>query len=186
MRRSPYHGGTDLRETERAEPEPVISEQIVAAIKSLERRGRLTPDQVVEAARNPRSPLHGRFEWDDSAAAAKWRIEQARELIRTIKVVITIEDREIRVPRYTRDQAAEGDEQGYSSLERTLAEPANAANLISYEFGRSITCLNRAADIAEAMNLPACKGPIARAASELANVGERVERLAKRRGKVSK
>jgi len=47
--------------------------------------GKFTPKQVLEAARNKRSPLHGLFDWDDSTAAEKWRVHQARILIASIK-----------------------------------------------------------------------------------------------------
>ena len=47
-----------------------------------EHGGVLYPKDVVNAARNPNSPLHGAFEWDDGIAAEKFRLVQARELIR--------------------------------------------------------------------------------------------------------
>ncbi len=49
--------------------------------------GRLTPSAVVEAARNPRSAMHKCFEWDDAKAAAAFRLDQARDLIRVIRTV---------------------------------------------------------------------------------------------------
>lgn len=48
--------------------------------------GYLTPEAVVEAARSEDSPLHGRFEWNDSVAAERYRKDQARDLIRSVKV----------------------------------------------------------------------------------------------------
>lgn len=51
-----------------------------------DRRGRLTPDDVLAVARNEDHPLHDRFEWDDTAAAEQWRRAQAQELIRSVKV----------------------------------------------------------------------------------------------------
>lgn len=48
--------------------------------------GTLTPRGVVEAARPEDAPLHGRFNWDDQEAAELYRIDQARELIRSVKV----------------------------------------------------------------------------------------------------
>jgi len=51
-----------------------------------EERGRLTARDVLEEARDPGHPLHARFEWDDSIAAERYRLEQARQLIREIKV----------------------------------------------------------------------------------------------------
>lgn len=44
--------------------------------------GSLTPALVVDVARDPKHPLHSRFEWDDSIAAEKWRHEQAGQLLR--------------------------------------------------------------------------------------------------------
>lgn len=49
--------------------------------------GQLTPVLVVETARDPEHPLHSRFDWDDSVAAEKWRLEQASQLLRVTKRV---------------------------------------------------------------------------------------------------
>lgn len=51
-----------------------------------QRRGILTPLVVLDEARNPEHPLHGRFEWDDTVAAEKYRLEQAHQLIRVARV----------------------------------------------------------------------------------------------------
>lgn len=51
-----------------------------------ERNGRLTPQVVVDAARPSDSPLHGKFEWDDSIAGESFRRSQAAELIRSVRV----------------------------------------------------------------------------------------------------
>lgn len=48
--------------------------------------GRLTPKLVLNEARAPESPLHSRFEWDDSEAAEKYRLAQAHELIQSVKI----------------------------------------------------------------------------------------------------
>lgn len=52
-----------------------------------EARGKLTPDIVLDEARDASHPLHNRFEWDDSVAAEAFRREQARQLIKTVKLV---------------------------------------------------------------------------------------------------
>jgi len=52
----------------------------------LARLDRLTPGNVVREARRKTSPLHGWFEWDNTAAARMYRLEQARELIRSVSV----------------------------------------------------------------------------------------------------
>jgi len=48
--------------------------------------GLLIPRIVIEEARPVDSPLHNAFEWDDTKAAARYRILQAQELIRSIKI----------------------------------------------------------------------------------------------------
>lgn len=53
-----------------------------------QRNGRLTPADVLEAAKAKSSPLHKAFEWDDTEAARKFRLEQASYLIRSIEVVV--------------------------------------------------------------------------------------------------
>lgn len=50
-------------------------------------RGGLDPGYVVQwAKRNPRSALHGRFQWDNTKAAHAYRLWQARALITEVEV----------------------------------------------------------------------------------------------------
>lgn len=63
-----------------------------AAIRALEKNGRVDPVDLIEAARNPDHPCHDDFTWDvDQAAAERWR-DQARALIRTCKFEVLVED----------------------------------------------------------------------------------------------
>lgn len=65
--------------------------------------GVLTPSAVVDAARNPNSSMHAQFEWDDSEAAEAYRLQQARALIRRVKVeVVRTDETVVRVPSFTR------------------------------------------------------------------------------------
>lgn len=50
-------------------------------------KGALKPVDVLEAASSPESPLHHAFEWDDSAAAQQHRLNQARRLIVSIRIL---------------------------------------------------------------------------------------------------
>lgn len=56
------------------------------------RDGKLTAEQVVSEATDPSSPLHGAFEWDDSMAAHRFRLDQARDLIRRVEARLTVEE----------------------------------------------------------------------------------------------
>lgn len=50
--------------------------------------GRLQPHAIVERAKARSSILHKCFTWEDGKAAALWRLEEARSLIRSYSVVI--------------------------------------------------------------------------------------------------
>ena len=71
-----------------------LSKAAVAAIKDVQKRsGRITPRSVLDAARPKDSPLHHYFEWNDGRAAAAYRMEQARYIIRHVRIIITTETR---------------------------------------------------------------------------------------------
>jgi hypothetical protein len=48
--------------------------------------GALADQNVVDAARPPEHPLHSRFEWDDAVCGEAYRREQARALIRSVRL----------------------------------------------------------------------------------------------------
>ena len=50
-------------------------------------KGALTPAAVLEEATSEDSPLHSAFEWDDSEAAKQHRLNQARRLITSIRIL---------------------------------------------------------------------------------------------------
>ena len=41
----------------------------------------VTPEQIVDAARDENTELHKCFDWDDTIAAEKWRLHQARQVV---------------------------------------------------------------------------------------------------------
>lgn len=59
-------------------------------IEQLRVKGRLTPSAIVEDARSPKSPLHRCFQWDDSKAAEKWRLQQARLIVSHLVIKVKI------------------------------------------------------------------------------------------------
>jgi hypothetical protein len=60
----------------------------------------LTPQQVLEEAANPSSPIHDDYTWDDAAAARIHRENQARGMIRSIRFEIIIKEKIERVRTY--------------------------------------------------------------------------------------
>lgn len=68
----------------------VAGEHIEALLEQHE--GAITPVQVVEDAKQPSSPIHGEFEWDDAVAGEKWRLQTARQLVNNLVIVAVERD----------------------------------------------------------------------------------------------
>jgi hypothetical protein len=65
-----------------------VEAQVVGA--ELERieseHGVIDPHVVLNESRPEDAPLHGAFEWDDGLAAEKYRLDQARRVIRSVEI----------------------------------------------------------------------------------------------------
>lgn len=65
--------------------------------KELEKLGdNLTPDNVLEVAKDENNVMHNMFEWDDTVAGQKYRLWQARNIISNIRVNVISDDSEKR------------------------------------------------------------------------------------------
>lgn len=62
--------------------------------------GILSATDVVEAARNHSHPLHECFCWDDRKAALEYRKNEARALIRSVRVICPDDDVPIKMIQY--------------------------------------------------------------------------------------
>lgn len=56
-----------------------------------------TPEEILEKAKDPDSELHKCFEWDDSVAAEKYRLQQARTIMCNLVWVTEDSKDEVRV-----------------------------------------------------------------------------------------
>lgn len=62
-------------------------------------RGKLTPQLVLDDASRKSSPIHHLFTWDDSEAAQQYRLLQAAEIIRRVKVKVHVSASQTRMVR---------------------------------------------------------------------------------------
>ena len=75
---------------------PVKAQVVGERLTSIyEKEKLITPELVLEDAKKKNSPLHSCFEWDDTEAANKYRLSQARDLIRSVIVVKQLDNKEI-------------------------------------------------------------------------------------------
>jgi hypothetical protein len=125
---------------------------IIAAIRALEDEcGRLTPELVLEAARDPKSPLHDWFEWDVEEAARKHNLARARILLRSVRVRLTVTRIPFDVPVYVRNPDVVANQQGYRRLARIKGERETALEAALAELERGRAILGRARKIMTAL-----------------------------------
>lgn len=96
---------------------------IRAELERLKSDGVIRPADVVEAARDERSPLHQLFSWDDTEAAHQYRLLQARNVLRVYVVVEEASGSNVRAfVSLTSDRNKEGG--GYRALADVLSDDA--------------------------------------------------------------
>lgn len=85
----------------------------------------LEPQQLLDEARSVQSPIHAAFDWNDETAAEKYRLVQARNLLRSVNVTIITPDREERVvPVFVSSQKkTDLTKRSYSSTEYAMSDP---------------------------------------------------------------
>lgn len=115
--------------------------------------GVLTPDAVVEAAKDPLHPLHGRFEWDDAKAAHQHRLWQARVLIHGATIKVVRDEREVRVPVYLSDPRVPHNEQGYRPTTEIRRVEDEARVAMRRELTSAASAIERARNVADALDM---------------------------------
>ena len=117
-------------------------------LERIERKhGRITPGNVLEESRPTGAVLHSLFEWNDSAAAEKFRLEQAREVIGNIAVVRTEPVRAfVNIVPANR-------ERGYSSIVKVLSNREYAHQLLETALAEFQALRNKYAILVELAEL---------------------------------
>ncbi|MBT6198940.1 MAG: hypothetical protein HOI21_00195 [Bacteroidetes Order II. Incertae sedis bacterium] len=67
-------------------PRKTTVDHINDVITDLQSAG-VTPEELVEVARDPEHPLHHRFTWDTEAAAYQYNIIEARKILREVLLI---------------------------------------------------------------------------------------------------
>ena len=124
------------------------------ALLDLERANRrLIPEDVVKAAESPTHVLHDAFEWDNSIAGHNWRLEQARVLIREVKVTTVIEDRIVVSPMYVSDVDPNRAQNGYVALSVASKLRDDSRRVLLDEFARIESSVKRAQAVAAVLGV---------------------------------
>ena len=114
--------------------------------------GRLTPEAVVRDAEDPLSPLHAKiFAESEQEAAYQRRLELARQLIRSVRVNVTIDHRSVSVVGYVHDPATHAS--GYVPTASLVNERERALEVVLREFHRVEAIITRSREIATVLGL---------------------------------
>lgn len=136
--------------------------------------GKLTPNLVVEAAQDEDSLLHSYFEWDDEKAGGAYRLWQARQLIRTVRVTIAKGTQPVHlfvhVP--SEDGKGEGEYQTRSVVAKSVDMRRRAINAAKQDV------LAAQRNLEEVESLSKAKKPTRQIINQLATVGRQIEQLA--------
>ena len=89
-------------------------------------KGRLVPEDIIQAARPRDHELHNEFEWDNRRAGHQHRLNQARNLIRLVRVELVTDDEvgQVRQWHAARWAGAEDAPPGYVSNEEVIQNPS--------------------------------------------------------------
>lgn len=113
--------------------------------------GALVPEAIVEFARSANTALHAAFDWADSSAAAKWRLHQARQVIRAAVTMLPRPDGGL-VP--VRAYVFDARSASYASTSAVLADTESADVLLRQmrmDIERTVARYRRYASLAPAI-----------------------------------
>ena len=91
----------------------------------------ISPEQIVEKARDESTELHKCFEWNNDVAAEKYRIYQARQIMCQLVVVKPEEEVKPKEPKQLRVFMMTDYKSSYKPLELILSKPDEHAALLN-------------------------------------------------------
>lgn len=94
----------------------------------------VTPAQIVEKARDEGTELHKCFDWDDTSAAEKYRICQARQVVRCL-VIKRPDGQENKPPVRTLYKIDRSHESGYRATELIVRNQNAYDSLLQQAYG---------------------------------------------------
>lgn len=124
-------------------------------------KGELQPVDVVNDARNPNSPLHSFFEWDDTKAAQEHRLAQARVLIRAVVAIYVDDERPAtRVKAFV--HIAEPGAPHYRSVDHAMSQEKTRAMVLQRAWREFVSWRQRYKDLKEFADLFAAADQVAK------------------------
>ena len=132
-----------------------VSADIVGAeMERIEARdGQVTSKSLLDAGRPEESVLHSLFEWDDSKAAEKWRLQQSRQIMSCLTIVYeqvdsdqeTVKSIEVRAFQNTSEER----EGRFLHVQDVMETPEYREIVLRKAFGELATFRRKYSDLSE-------------------------------------
>jgi hypothetical protein len=114
-----------------------------------EKYGQVTRENFLEASRPDDSPTHALFEFDDSVAAEKYRLDQSATIIRSLRVIYVNKDKEeIKVSAFVNVNPGQ-EKAAYESIELALKDESKRSIILNKIKGELDAFINRNQHIEE-------------------------------------
>lgn len=80
-------GGNEMEQIQYKTTEKYTKE-VIKEIIEIDKSVGLTAENLLNRAKDKKSLLHDFFDWDNSSAAEKWRLHEARHVVNEIKIIV--------------------------------------------------------------------------------------------------
>ncbi len=109
---------------------------VIAELRRIaaENGGQLRPADVVQSAKPKSSPLHSKFEWNDSDAAQAYRLWQARQLISVTVEYVGAGKDAVSSRVFVSLTSDRKDEGGYRDIQAVMSDPDQKKQLLDDAF----------------------------------------------------
>jgi hypothetical protein len=149
------------------------SDAIGRALDEIKRRRPLDGEAVVDAAADPKSPMHKLIEWDDQEAARLHRIDTGRRIIRSLQFVTIERGQEVKTVAFVNIPAENNGERGdyrHPWEVTTMADAERAWRLLSHQLSGTQAALR---DLEASVTVPGA--PWAKRAPEVAKLRQQLD-----------
>jgi hypothetical protein len=160
---------------------------LVTAISAMAPLDEVAPDEVIEAAKDPASPLHAHFEWNIGTAAYQHWVETARGLIRRAREVVYLKREPMPattvVPVFVSNPRVP--ESSYISVTKVRGDFDLSRDVLAAELTRCLGNLRRAEGLAKTLGFNLGLGAVVRKISKTLEGVRTAEKPAHRKARRS-
>ncbi len=111
--------------------------------------GVLHPEDVIERAKDKENVLYKYFDWDDNQAAHKYRLEQARHLIRVSVRMLVTDEEPIMIRAFVNLSDERHKDGGYRSTTDVMADRLMRERLLNQAYRELLSLKKKYAELEE-------------------------------------